>query len=784
MLPHMREPKTCTEMATEKPTLPAPEEQVSPAAEDAQANPAVTVRVPEPEMPAAGPAAEASAAAEEPVAEVADAPAESAVTETPAAEASAGVAEAPAVLELNGDLPVVAMHGVGELGEALDHEAPAAETPAEEAAAERISGEEAAPRAKRARIKPAAGPEVAESEEDASRDVQVDFADEEAALAAQNAGLEIEGATPEEEAAEELAAQKPEEDKFAGKGKEELVALFARMLEEQPVQSIRRDVEALKIAFYRIRRAEVEAARRRFVEEGGAEEDFAPSVDGAEIQLKEQFKEYRRRRDAFIANLEAEKEANLKVKQAIIEELKELVNSDETLNHTFNKFRELQQRWKDTGIVPQQHVKDLWETYNLHVENFYSFIKINKELRDLDLKKNYEQKVALCEQAEALVLEPSVVEAFHKLQKLHDEWRETGPVANEYKEALWERFKAASSRINKQHQEHFETLKGEQVKNLELKTGLCVATEELSSQPLTTRKEWNRASDRLLEIQKTWKTIGFAPKKDNNRIYERFRTACDRFFEAKRQFYAGMKTEMEHNLQLKIEICEAAESLMNSEEWKKATDELIALQARWKQIGAVSRRHSDAVWKRFRAACDKFFERKASHFASVDGEHEENLQKKLALLAEMAGADVKAGGYEVIREFQRRWGEIGFVPIKQKDAIQKKYKAAVDELFNTLRGSERDRSMGRFREKVSSFKASGDRRLRSERERLYNKVRQLEQEIGLLENNIGFFAKSKNAEALVADVRAKIERAREEMASTIEKVKLIDKQDQDENNNA
>ena len=740
MLPHMREPKTCTEMATEKPTLPAPEEQVSPAAEDAQANPAVTVRVPEPEMPAAGPAAEASAAAEEPVAEVADAPAESAVTKTPAAE-----------------------------------------TPAEEAAAERISGEEAAPRAKRARIKPAAGPEVAESEEDASRDVQVDFADEEAALAAQNAGLEIEGATPEEEAAEELAAQKPEEDKFAGKGKEELVALFARMLEEQPVQSIRRDVEALKIAFYRIRRAEVEAARRRFVEEGGAEEDFAPSVDGAEIQLKEQFKEYRRRRDAFIANLEAEKEANLKVKQAIIEELKELVNSDETLNHTFNKFRELQQRWKDTGIVPQQHVKDLWETYNLHVENFYSFIKINKELRDLDLKKNYEQKVALCEQAEALVLEPSVVEAFHKLQKLHDEWRETGPVANEYKEALWERFKAASSRINKQHQEHFETLKGEQVKNLELKTGLCVATEELSSQPLTTRKEWNRASDRLLEIQKTWKTIGFAPKKDNNRIYERFRTACDRFFEAKRQFYAGMKTEMEHNLQLKIEICEAAESLMNSEEWKKATDELIALQARWKEIGAVSRRHSDAIWKRFRAACDKFFERKASHFASVDGEHEENLRQKLALLDEMAAADVKAGGYDVIREFQRRWGEIGFVPIKQKDAVQKKYKAAVDALFNTLRGSERDRSMNRFRDKVSSLKSAGSNRLRSERERLYNKVRQLEQEIGLLENNIGFFAKSKNAEALVADVKAKIDRAREEMAAAIEKVKLIDRQAQEEN---
>lgn len=727
-----------TEMATEKPTLPAPEEHVSPAAEDVQANSAVTAEVPETQNPAAEAPAEAEAV---PAAEVAETPAETVpVEEAPAEEAS----------------------------------------PVEETVAE-----EAAPRAKRARIQPAAEP-VAEAvdEEAVPGDVQVDFADEEAALAAQNAGLEIEGETAEEEAADRLAEETPDAaDKFAGKGKEELVALFARMLEEQPVQSIRRDVEALKIAFYRIRRAEVEAARRRFVEEGGAEEDFAPSVDGAEVQLKEQFKIYRQRRDAFIANLEAEKEANLKVKQTIIEELKELVNSDETLNHTFNKFRELQQRWKETGIVPQQYVKDLWETYNLHVENFYSFIKINKELRDLDLKKNYEQKIALCEQAEALILEPSVVEAFHKLQKLHDEWRETGPVANEYKEALWERFKAASSRINKQHQEHFEELKNEQVKNLELKTELCAATEELSAQPLTTRKEWNKASDRLLEIQKTWKTIGFAPKKDNNRIYERFRTACDRFFEAKRQFYAGMKTEMEHNLQLKTEICEAAESLMNSEEWKKATDELIALQARWKQIGAVSRRHSDAIWKRFRAACDKFFERKASHFASVDGEHEENLQKKLALLAEMAEADVKAGGYEVIREFQRRWGEIGFVPIKQKDSIQKKYKAAVDELFNTLRGSERDRSMGRFREKVSSLKASGDRRLRTERERLYNKVRQLEQEIALLENNIGFFAKSKNAEALVADVRAKIDRAREEMAAAVEKVKLIDKQDQEEQNN-
>ena len=687
-------------MATEKPNLPAPEEQVSPVAEDVQAAPETAADAVQPEL---------------------SAPAET-------------------------------------------------------------QADPAQPRPKRARIKPVAEPVETEADEDeAPANVEVDFSDEDAALAARSAGLELDEATAEEDAAERAAGEESSEDRFAGKSKEELVGLFARMLEEQPVQSIRRDVEALKIAFYRLRRAEVEAARRRFVEEGGAEKDFTPAVDGVETQLKELFREYRRRRDEFIANLEAEKERNLKIKLEIIEELKELVNSDETLNHTFTKFRELQQRWKETGIVPQQQVKDLWETYNLHVENFYNFIKINKELRDLDLKKNYEQKVALCEQAEALLLEPSIVEAFHKLQKLHDEWRETGPVANEYKEALWERFKAASSRINKQHQEHFEALKAEQVKNLGLKTELCVATEELAAQPLTTRKEWNRASDRLLEIQKTWKTIGFAPKKDNNRIYERFRTACDRFFEAKRQFYAGVKAEMEHNLQLKLELCEAAESLSGSEEWKKATDELIALQARWKQIGAVARRHSDAVWKRFRAACDKFFERKSAHFASVDDEHEENLRRKLALLDEMEAADVKAGGYEVIRDFQRRWGEIGFVPIKRKDAVQKRYKAAVDALFSVLRGSERDRSMDRFREKVSTLKASGDRRLRSERERLYNKVRQLEQEIALLENNIGFFAKSKNAEALVADVRAKIDRARGEMAAAIEKVKLIDRQAQEEN---
>lgn len=605
---------------------------------------------------------------------------------------------------------------------------------------------------------------------------RVDFADEDAALAAENAGLDLGEASPEEEAAGGEAAGSD----LAGKSKEELLAIFAKMLEERPVQSLRRDVEALKIAFYKLRRAESDAARRAFVEAGGAEGDFVFEPDPAELRFKDLFREYRRLRDEFVAGLEAAKEENLKIKLQIIEELKELASSDEMLNQTFNKFRELQHRWKETGVVPQQNVKDLWETYNLHVENFYNFIKINKELRDLDLKKNYEQKLALCEQAEALVLEPSIVEAFHKLQKLHDEWREIGPVANEYKEVLWNRFKEASSRINKQHQEFFENIKQEQLRNLELKSELCVKAEELAQQPLTSRKEWNKASEKLFEIQKVWKTIGFAPKKDNNAIYERFRNACDKFFEAKRTYYAGLKGEMEHNLQLKTELCEAAEALRDSEEWKKTTDELIALQAKWKQTGAVSRRYSDQIWKRFRAACDAFFERKSRHFAAVDDQYGENLRRKEALLEEMAAADILAGGFEMIRDFQRRWGEIGFVPIKQKEAIQKRYKEVVDKMFDTLRSSERDRSMDRFKEKVSSLKATGDRRLRTERDRLYNKVRQLEQDIALLENNIGFFSKSKNAEAMIAEVRAKIERAKQEMQAAIEKVKLIDQEENKE----
>ena len=647
------------------------------------------------------------------------------------------------------------------------------EQPAQDPAPSTEAGNEKQPDAAAAEQQPETA-EPGDTRTDADTpEERVDFSDEDAALAASAPEFDL-GEASEEESTD----LKKESGDYAGKTKEELLSAFEALLSTQPVQIIRNDAEAIKVAFYKIYRGETEQLRRQFVEAGGQIEQFVPPTDAAEQRLKELFAEYRRKRNEYMARLDEEKEANYRTKLQIIEELKELIDSNETLNHTFNSFRELQRRWKETGPVPQTHLKDLWETYNMYVENFYNFIKINKELRDLDLKKNYEAKLQLCEEADALVLETSVITAFHKLQKLHEQWREIGPVANEYKEPLWDRFREASSKINKRHQEYFDNIKEEQKRNLELKTQLCVRTEELSEASPTTRKEWNKASEQLIEIQKVWKTIGFAPKKDNTKIYERFRTACDRFFENKRNFYLQTKAEMENNLLLKNEICAAAEAVMDSEQWKKTTDELIALQKKWKEIGPVSRRHSDAVWKRFRTACDHFFERKAAHFSEIDSQYEENLSKKRELLEELKNFSVEERdkGFEAIKELQRRWAEIGFVPIKQKDAIQSEYRSLVDDIFARLRGSERERHMERFRGKLSSLSEGGDRRIRHERDRLYNKMKQLEADIALLENNIGFFSKSKNAEGMIRDVNDKIERAKQEMATIIEKINLIDKQ--------
>ena len=575
----------------------------------------------------------------------------------------------------------------------------------------------------------------------------------------------------------EVAEKAPaEEDMAAGCTKEQLLDRLAELVAEEQVHTLRQEVEAVKVAFYKIYRAEADERRRLFFEENGEGAEYKPEADESEQRFKELYKIYREKRDEYTALSERAKEENLQLKLAIIEELKGLIGAEETLNVTFTKFRELQARWKAVGQVPQANVKDMWETYNLHVENFYDFVKINKELRDLDWKRNLEAKNSLCEQAEQLVALPSVVEAFHKLQKLHDEWREIGPVAAEHKEELWSRFKAASTQVNRRHQEYFEGIKAEQVANFERKSALCEKVEQLAAEEHASVKAWNRASQSLLDIQAEWRTIGFAPKRENTKVYDRFRKACNAFFERKRAYYADVKDGMEEALRLKESLCEQAEALQESEEWNKATEQLLALQKQWKEAGQVSRRHADAVWKRFRKACDRFFERKSAHFASVDKQYTENLEAKRAIIAEMAAADMSQMNFEAIKEFQRRWSEVGYVPIKHKDKLQGEYKAQLDRLFAAVRGADREQSMGRFKERVSTMRSSGDKRLRTERERLYNRVRQLEQEIATLENNIGFFAKSKGAEALIADVQLKIERAKREREEAVAKVNLIDKE--------
>ncbi len=596
---------------------------------------------------------------------------------------------------------------------------------------------------------------------------------------------------------ENMSQENMAEECFAGKSRAELVTLLERLLEREPIESLRRTVEAIKVAFYKTPKvgeeAVAEVAEEAVVETGEVaeaveetavvaeetaevEQSAVRSLDLDEIRLKELIRNYRTRRDAHVAEQEQMRDLNLRTKLQILDELKELTESDETLDHTFVKFRELQERWRAAGQVPVANMKDVWERYHLYTENFYAVIKINRELRDLDLKKNFEAKTTLCEAAEALLKLENPIDAFQKLQPLHDQWRETGPVDAEHKEPIWLRFKEASSIINKNHLDHFESLKAEQSENLVRKEALCAQVEALLSSDLKSHKDWSAASDTLLKIQQEWKTIGFAPKRDNTRVYNQLRVACDAFFSAKREFYSEAKSDMEQNLERKRALCEAAEALSSSEDWKKVSDELIKLQAEWKSIGAVSRRYSDQVWKRFRAACDVFFDRKSSHFSSQDQDQAENLKQKEALLVEMLEATKSGfGGVEAIKAFQRRWSEIGFVPMKQKESLQSRYKEVVDGMFNTLRGEERERHIGAFRERVGSMKSDGNSgRVRNEREKLSNKLKQLTADINQLENNIGFFSRSKGAEAMIADVNKKIEKARREIAETKEKIKVID----------
>ena len=566
---------------------------------------------------------------------------------------------------------------------------------------------------------------------------------------------------------------------YSGYTKHELVETLSLLIENRPTAEIRDDVERIKILFYKKLKGESEERKNKFLEGGGKIEEYRQWVDPDDARVKHLLEKYKEKKTDYNKIQEAEKYENLKKKYDIIDKIKELVNREESINKTFHEFRSLQNEWHSIGVVPQTSLKDLWENYHHYVEIFYDYIKINKELRDLDLKKNLEAKILLCEKAEQLLLEPNPVNAFRFLQDFHNQWREIGPVPQESKNEIWERFKEATSQINKRHHEYFEKQKDEQKKNLDAKIALCEEVDAINLQEIKNFKEFDEKADKVVELQKMWRTIGFAPKKQNNKVYQRFRDSCDAFFEKKRGFYADNKETQLNNLQLKTELCVQAETLQESADWKITSDALIKLQEEWKEIGPVPRKQSERLWKRFRKACDHFFNRKTEFFAALDTSYEDNLKAKLAIIDELEkfepGSDVQAA-FERLKDLQRKWTDIGFVPFNLKDEITNKYRLSINKEFDKLKIGDEDKSILKYKTKLDNLKANpkASRKVRNERDKFFTKIKQLESDIVLWENNIGFFAKSKNADTMIKEVEDKIDSAKKLIKTLEEKVKMID----------
>lgn len=587
---------------------------------------------------------------------------------------------------------------------------------------------------------------------------------------------------------------------LSSKTLKEIVLLFEKLVETGDIMEMNKHAEYIKATFYKVLKEEkiasgyqvlpgtpdyVEIPEEMDVEE--AAEEVVEIQEEAEVaenlqdeisvnpfaEIERAFKsiygKYKVQRAAYFQNLEKEKKANLEVRMQIIEDLKKLLETTEDINITYPAFRDLQNRWREAGTVPQQNVKDVYDTYQHFVEKFYDYVKINNEFRDLDFKKNLEAKEALCAQAEALEKEENIVNAFAKLQKLHEEWKEYGPVAKEYREQIWTRFRAVTSRINKLHQQYFEDLKVQQKENLAAKVVLCEKAEAVAQKEIDDSNIWNAASKELENLQKEWKTIGFASKKDNQKIYDRFRAACDTFYNRKREFYADFKEQMDRNLQKKISLCEQAEAVMESTDWKKTTDLLISLQKQWKEVGPVSRKKSEQIWTRFRAACDKFFDNKDKNYGGADPQHIDNLKAKLEIIDQINQFEGEATD-KIAREFMDKWNAIGFVPFKEKESVQEKFKEAFKAKFPDYKRNRNKARGGKSRNEGYSG--------RSERERLVQRFRKLESEIATYENNLGFFASSKNADAFISEINRKIANARQELVTLEAQIREIDSQNE------
>lgn len=566
---------------------------------------------------------------------------------------------------------------------------------------------------------------------------------------------------------------------YSGFTKVELVETLGLIVENRAPSEIRNDVDRIKALYYKKLKLESEERKSKFLEEGGKIEDYRVWIDPSEAQVKHLLEKFKEKKTDYNKIQEAEKYDNLKKKYEIIDKIKDLVNREESINKTFHDFRQLQNEWRSIGVVPQSALKDLWENYHHNVEIFYDYIKINKELRDLDLKKNLEAKILLCEMAEELLLEPNPVNAFRLLQEYHNQWREIGPVPMESKNEIWERFKEATAQNNKRHHEYFENQKDDQRKNLDAKLALCEEVEAINLLEIKNFKDFEERAEKVVNLQKMWRTLGFAPKKQNNKIYQRFRDACDAFFEKKRGFYADNKEIQLNNLQLKTELCIQAETLQESNEWKATSDALIKLQKEWKEIGPVPRKQSERTWKRFRKACDHFFNRKSTFFAELDTSYEDNLKAKLAIIEELEkfepGSDVKID-FDHIKDLQRKWTEIGFVPFNQKEEITNRYRNALNKEFDKLKIGDEDKSILKYKTKLDNLKLNpkASRKVHNERDKFFTKIKQLESDIVLWENNIGFFAKSAKADTMIREVEEKIENAKKMIKTLEEKVKMID----------
>ncbi len=541
----------------------------------------------------------------------------------------------------------------------------------------------------------------------------------------------------------------------------ELSDLFVKLKSDSDSMARSKEAESIKSAFYKL--------LSKLKGEGGAES--GSSIDNpfeaVEQNFKAMYADYRKERAEFNRQQDEQREANLLKKQAVIDELKALVEGQEDVSARFPLFRELQTRWREAGPVPVRSYRDINDTYQFYVEKFYDMVKINRDLRDLDFRKNLEAKEAFCEAAEKLAENDNVVSAFHELQKLHEQWKEYGPVAKEMREDIWNRFKAATAVINKKYQAHFEGLKGQQEENLEKKKALCERLEEIAATDVKSSAEWNALSKEIEELQAQWRKIGFATKKENQKIYDRFRAACDAFFGRKREYYSAVKDNMSANLEKKQALIEQAEALKDSTEWKKTTDQYIALQKQWKEIGAVPRKKSDQLWKRFRAACDEFFAKRDAN-ASPDNDFYANLKAKKKLIEEILAfepGDDETANAEMMRGFNERWQSIGHVPFKEKDALGAGFREAMQKKFPLFSTMRRSSAPGRTSAPVSL------------KDSLVGKYRTLQQNITTYENNIGFFSASKNSEPLIRQMQEKIEQAKEELRELEAKIRKAEEED-------